>query len=151
MITEQSLAAGFTPKVRMVSVGGAMPVYRDKFGDKINGIFSLGGWNPDGPGMRDYLARHKEVNKGGEPDRWASPKTYAGLQALQQAIERVGEIDRAAILKELQTGTFQTLIGDIQFKGNRNPHIWQIGQWQKGEFYGVAPAGMAGARKPILP
>jgi branched-chain amino acid transport system substrate-binding protein len=151
MITEQSLAAGFAPKVRLVSVGGAMPIYRDKFGDKINGIFSLGGWNPDGPGMREYLARHKEVNKGGEPDRWASPKTYAGLQALQQAIERVGEIDRAAILKELQTGTFQTLIGEIQFKANRNPHIWQIGQWQNGEFYGVAPANMAGARKPVLP
>ena len=151
MITEQSDAAGFKPKVRLVSVGGAMPVYRAKFGDKVNGIFSLGGWNPDGPGMREYIARHKEVNNGAEPDRWASAKTYAGLQALQQAIERVGDIDRPAILKELQTGTFQTLIGEIQFKGNRNPHIWQIGQWQNGEFYGVAPAGMAGARKPVLP
>jgi branched-chain amino acid transport system substrate-binding protein len=151
MLTEQSLAAGFTPKIRLVGVGGAMPIYRAKFGDKINGIFSLGGWNPDGPGMQDYIARHKEVNKGAEPDRWASAKTYAGLEALQQAIERVGEIDRAAIIKELQTGTFKTLIGEIQLKGNRNPNIWQIGQWQDGEFYGVAPPDMPGARKPKLP
>lgn len=151
MITEQSLAAGFTPKFRLVSVGGAMPIYKAKFGDKINGIFSLGGWNPDAPGMRDYIARHKDVNKGAEPDRWASAKTYAGLQALQQAIERVGEIDRAAILKELQSGTFNTLIGDIQFKGNRNPNNWLIGQWQSGEFYGVAPPDLPGARKPQVP
>lgn len=151
MLTEQSAAAGFAPKVRLVSVGGAMPIYRDKFGDKINGFFSLGGWNPDAPGMKDYFTRHKAVNKGGEPDRWASAKTYAGLQALQQAIETVGEIDRAAILKQLQTATFKTLIGDFQFKGNANPHVWQIGQWQGGEFYGVAPATMAGARKPVLP
>jgi branched-chain amino acid transport system substrate-binding protein len=128
-----------------------MPIYKAKFGDKINGIFSLGGWNPDAPGMREYIARHKEVNKGAEPDRWASAKTYAGLQALQQAVERVGEIDRAAILKELRTGTFKTLIGEIQFKGNRNPNNWLIGQWQSGEFYGVAPPDLPGARKPVLP
>jgi len=48
---------------------------------------------------------------GQEPDRWASPVTYASLQMLQQAIERVGAIDRAAAIKELQTGTFETILG----------------------------------------
>ena len=38
---------------------------------------------------------------GREPDRWASPITYASLQVLQQAIERVGKIDRAAVIKEM--------------------------------------------------
>ncbi len=37
---------------------------------------------------------------------------------LQQAIERVGKIDRAAVTKELQTGTFQTIVGPIKLKDN---------------------------------
>jgi branched-chain amino acid transport system substrate-binding protein len=67
---------------------------------------------------------------------------------LQQAIERVGEIDRPKILKEMQTGTFKTIIGEIQLKGNRNPALWEIGQWQNGEFYGVVPANRPGAKAP---
>ena len=61
--------------------------------------------------MQDYFARHKAFHGGKEPDRWASSATYAGLQALQQAIERVGEIDRAKIIQELKTGTFKTVVG----------------------------------------
>ena len=63
----------------------------------------IGGWNPDAPGAKDYFKRHVAAT-GQEPDRWASPITYASLQMLQQAIERVGKIDRAAVIKELQTG-----------------------------------------------
>ena len=33
--------------------------------------------------------------------------TYSSLQMLQQAIERVGKIDRAAVIKELSSGTFE--------------------------------------------
>ena len=67
-----------------------------------------GGWNADSPQLKDYLKRHVAEN-GAEPDRWANPVTYASLQMLQQAIERVGKIDRAAVIKDLQTGTFDTI------------------------------------------
>lgn len=150
MITEQSIANDFNPKFKLVSVGGAFPPYKAKFGDKINGWFSLGGLDLTVPEVKAWFERHKAFNKGAEPDRWASANTYAGLEALQQAIERVGEIDRAKILKELQTGTFKTIIGEIQLKGNRNPNLWHIGQWQDGEFYGVSPADRKGARAPIF-
>ena len=150
MITEQSLANDFTPKVRFLGVGTAFPTYKGKFGDKIDGVFSLGGWDPNGPGMQDYFARHKALTGGKEPDRWASAATYAGLQALQQAIERVGEIDRAKIIQELKTGTFKTVAGDLKLAGNRDAQAWLIGQWQGGEYYGVAPASRSGAKQPII-
>jgi branched-chain amino acid transport system substrate-binding protein len=35
---------------------------------------------------------------------------------LQQAIERVGKIDRAAVIKELQTGTFETILGRVKLE-----------------------------------
>ena len=150
MITEQSLANEFKPKIRFLGVGAAFPPYKAKFGDKIDGNFSLGGWDPNGPGMQDYFARHKALTGGKEPDRWASPATYAGLQALQQAIERVGEIDRAKIIQALKTGTFKTVAGDLKLPGNRDAQAWLIGQWQGGEFYAVAPASRAGAKAPII-
>ena len=49
MITEQSLANDFKPKIRFLGVGAAFPTYKAKFGDKIDGNFSLGGWDPNGP------------------------------------------------------------------------------------------------------
>jgi branched-chain amino acid transport system substrate-binding protein len=150
MITEQSLAAGFNPKIKFVGVGGAFPTYKAKFGDKIDGVFSLGGWDPNGPGMQDWFKRHTAFNKGGEPDRWASAATYAGLQALQQAIEKVGEIDRAKILAELKSGTFKTIAGDLKLPGNYDAQAWLIGQWQAGEYYAVAPTTRAGAKAPVI-
>ena len=148
MITDQAIANDFNPKFKFVSVGGAFPPYKGKFGDKINGWFSLGGLDLNAPGVKAWFERHKAFNKGAEPDRWASANTYAGLEVLQQAIERVGEIDRPKILKEMQTGTFKTIIGEIQLKGNRNPALWEIGQWQNGEFYGVVPANRPDAKAP---
>ena len=150
MITEQSMANDFKPKIRFLGVGAAFPTYKAKFGDKIDGNFSLGGWDPNGPGMQDYFARHKALTGGKEPDRWASAATYAGLQALQQAIERVGEIDRAKIIQELKTGTFKTVAGDLKLAGNRDAQAWLIGQWQGGEYYAVAPTSRAGAKPPVI-
>jgi branched-chain amino acid transport system substrate-binding protein len=150
MITEQSLANDFKPKIRFLGVGVAFPTYKAKFGDKIEGNFSLGGWDPNGPGMKEYFKRHTALTGGKEPDRWASAATYAGLQALQQAIERVGEIDRAKIIQELKTGTFKTVAGDLTLKGNRDAQAWLIGQWQGGEYYAVAPASRSGAKPPII-
>ena len=149
MLTEQSIANDFNPKMKFLGVGSAFPSYKGKFGDKINGVFGLGGWDPNGPGMKDYFERHKAVNKGQEPDRWASAATYAGLQMLQQAIEKVGEIDRAKILEEMRTGTFKTVQGDLKLTGNRDAGAWHIGQWQGGEFYGIAP-NRPGAKQPAV-
>jgi branched-chain amino acid transport system substrate-binding protein len=149
MLTEQAMANDFNPKFKFLSVGVAFPSYKGKFGDKIDGTFGLGAWDPNGPGVKEYVERHKAVNKA-EPDRWASSNTYAGLQALQQAIERVGEIDRAKIIEELKTGTFKTILGDMKLEGNRLTKLWWVGQWQGGEYKGIAPANMSGATQPVL-
>ena len=108
-------------------------------------MLGIGGVNPDDPKYQDYAKRHMEVT-GQEPDRWASPVTYASLEMLQQAIERVGKIDRAAIIKEIQTGTFDTVAGKIKLDKNVNTKVWWAGQWQNGEFYGLAPASMGAPR-----
>lgn len=151
-LTEQARIAGFNPKIFYTGVGTAFPLYKGKFGANTEGVMGIGGWNGDSPAIKDYLARHKAASaNGAEPDRWASAVTYASLQMLQQAIERVGKIDRAAVIKDLQTGTFDTVIGKVKLENNLPTKYWWVGQWQGGEFYGVGPATNEGARTPIVP
>ena len=108
----------------------------------------IGGSDANLPGIKWYIQHHKEVI-GREPDRWASPITYASLQVLQQAIERVGKVDRAAIIKEINTGSFETIIGKVKLEDGQNRNIWSVGQWQGADFFGVAPVNKAGAKAPI--
>jgi branched-chain amino acid transport system substrate-binding protein len=151
-LTEQSRIAGFNPKIFYTGVGTAFPLYRGKFGKNTEGVMGIGGWSGDSPAIKDYLARHKaSAANGAEPDRWASAVTYASLQMLQQAIERVGKIDRAAVIKDLQTGSFDTVIGKVKLENNMPTRYWWVGQWQDGEFYGIAPAKNEGARTAIVP
>jgi len=149
-ITEQARASNFNPKVFYAAIGTAFPLYRERFGVDVEGIMGTGGWNPNAPESKDYRKRHLEA-EGQEPDRWASPITYASLQMLQQAIERVGEIDRAGTIKELQTATFQTILGPIKLDNNFYTESWWVGQWQNGEYYGIGPTTLPGAHAVMFP
>ena len=147
-LTDQSKIAGFSPKVFYVGVGTAFPLFKQKFGASAEGVMGVGGSNADLPGLKRYIQHHKEI-MGREPDRWASPITYASLQVLQQAIERVG-LDKAAVIKEINTGSFDTIIGNIKLVDNHYKGVWAVGQWQGDNFYGIAPK-QDGARAPIVP
>jgi branched-chain amino acid transport system substrate-binding protein len=149
-ITDTSKVIGFNPKVFFVGVGTAFPIYKGKFGPSAEGVMGIGGSNANLPGVKWYIQHHKEIIVR-EPDRWASPITYASHQLLPQAIERVGKIDRAAIIKEINTGEFDTIIGKVKLVDGQNKNIWAVGQWQGNDFFGIAPVGKEGARPPIVP
>jgi branched-chain amino acid transport system substrate-binding protein len=146
-ITDAAKLLSYNPKVFYTAVGTAFPLFKAKFGASAEGVMGVGGWNVDSPLLKAYFKRHTEVI-GREPDRWASPVTYVSLQMLQQAIERAGKIDHAAIIKELQSGTFDTIMGKIKLDGNVMPIVWWVGQWQDGEFVGLAPTKYEGAKAP---
>ena len=148
-ITDQSKVLNFNPKVFFVGVATAFPLFKQRFAANADGVMGIGGWNADSPALKDYLKRHTEA-VGREPDRWASPITYASLQVLQQAIEKVG-LDRAAVVKEISSGSFDTIIGKVQLKEGLLAEQWAVGQWQGGEFYGIAPTNMTGARAAVVP
>jgi branched-chain amino acid transport system substrate-binding protein len=151
-LSAQAQTLGFNPKVFYAGVGVAFPIYKERFGDAAEGVVSLGGINAANPAVKKYIAHHKEVI-GREPDRWASLVTYASLQALQQAIEKAGSIDKAAVAKQLASGTFDTILGKFAFdkETHKIPGIFTVGQWQKGEFVGLFPANAEGASAPTFP
>jgi branched-chain amino acid transport system substrate-binding protein len=151
-LSAQAQLASFNPKVFYAGVGVAFPLYKERFKDAAEGVISLGGIDAGSEAVKAHIARHKAAT-GREPDRWASLVTYASLEALQQAIERAGSIDKAAVAKELSSGTFDTVLGKFAFdKTTRKiPGFFTVGQWQKGEFVGLVPAEAKGAAQPVLP
>ena len=148
LVTAQSKEIGFNPKVFYAAVGTAFPVYKQRMGESIEGVMGLGTWNPrTSPAAKSYFDAHvAKFQK--EPDRWASAHAWAGLQIMQQAVEKVG-LDRKALREVIASEEFDTIIGKIRFKDGENvltPGI--VSQWQKGEFEVVWPQARATA--PVL-
>jgi len=151
LISDQARVVGLNPKVFYTGVGTQFPFFKAKYGAQgVEGQMSLGGINGDSKLMQDYRARHQQLT-GKEPDSWGSAVTYASLQMLQQAIERVGKVDRAAILAELKNHTFDTVLGPIKLENQQLKGIFTVGQWQDGVFQGVGPADIAGVKPPVIP
>lgn len=150
MITGQAQTLGFNPKVYFNAVGSQFPFYKAKFGASTEGVMGLGGWDPTTAAAQTYLKRHIEVT-GKEPDRWASPVTYASLQVLQQAIEQVGELDRKKVVESIATSEFDTVVGKFRMENHQRPRQWWLGQWQNGEFVAIEPAKLPGAGKIMFP
>ncbi len=139
LITGQSKAIGFNPKLFYAAVGTAFPVYRDKFGPTAEGVMGLGTWNPKtGPATKAYFDAHVARWKK-EPDRWASAHAWAGLQILEQGVAKAG-LDRKALRDTIANSEFDTIIGKMRFRNGENvstPGV--VSQWQSGEFEVVWP------------
>lgn len=149
-LTDQAIIADFNPTVFYTGIGTFFPGYRDKYGAATEGVMGIGGWEPETPDMKAYIERHIAVT-GKEPDAWSSSVLYASYQMLGQAIENVGSLDREAVIKELQTGSFDTVIGEVKLNNNVREGVWWAGQWQDGAYHAVAPTELEGARDVIVP
>ena len=130
-------------------MGGAFPIFPGVADGKAEGVMAIGGVDAENPAIQDYFARHTAF-VGNPPDSWASAITYASLEMLAQAVERVG-LDHAALAKELADGTFQTVVGEIKLEDNQLRDLWWVGQWQGGAFRSVNPSDKAGASDPVIP
>lgn len=145
LVTAQAREIAFNPKAFYAAVGAAFPIYRDKMGPTIEGVMGLGTWNPKtSVATKGYFDAHVAKHKK-EPDRWASAHAWAGLEILQQAVEKVG-LDRKALRDYIAGNEFNTIIGKIRFKNGENistPGV--VSQWQSGEFEVVWPPDRATA------
>lgn len=148
-LTNQARTIGYNPKVFYIGVGGSYPIFPHAVGHAQDGVMSIGGVDGSSKKILDYFARHKAFI-GTNPDSASSSVTYASLEMLAQAIERVGT-NRVAIAKELSTGEFGTIIGTIKLENNQLRKLWLAGQWQDGRFVAIAPRDREGAMTPIIP
>jgi branched-chain amino acid transport system substrate-binding protein len=142
LITGQSLAIGFSPKLLYCTIGVAFSPYRDAFGaNTVEGVMGAGAWNPKVPyaGAKEFWDRMTAWSTPGGTDWYGNAFCYSANQVLQQAIETTGTLDRKAIRDAMATMTFNTVIGPVQFVNQFNIQSpGEVGQWQKGEFEIVA-------------
>jgi branched-chain amino acid transport system substrate-binding protein len=151
MLTGTAITQGYSPKIFYTAVGTAFAEYQGNFKDKAQGVLGIGGWDPSLPGAQDYAKRQTAVT-GHAPDGWASPVTYASLQVLEQAIEKAGTLDRKKVLDIIANGgPWQTVVGPVDLKDHVRGKQWGVGQWQNGQFIGVSPGELAGAKPIVFP
>ena len=139
MLAGTAITQGYNPKVYYTAVGTAFAEFGGDFKAKAEGVFGIGGWDPNLPGAQEYYKRQVALT-GHAPDGWASPVTYASLQILEQAIEKAGTLDRKKVLDTIATGgPWDTISGPVDLKTHILEKQWGVGQWQNGQFVGVAP------------
>lgn len=148
-LTEAAQIQGLQVDAFYTAVATPFPSFGNRFGESANGVFGVGGINPESESFLRYEAAHIEVT-GQAPDFWASPVTYASFEVLAQAIEGVGSTDRQAVTEFIKNNTFETVMGEWRFENQQITDYWTVGQWQNGRFYGIRGTGnMDGSVSPI--
>jgi branched-chain amino acid transport system substrate-binding protein len=151
MLTSTAVTQGYNPKVFHVGVGTAFARYGATLKEKAQGVLGIGGWDPSVPGAQDYVKRLQALT-GTTGDGWAAPVTYASLQVLEQAIEKAGTLDRKKVLDAIANGgPYQTIVGPVDLKTHIRGKQFNVGQWQNGEFVGIGPADLPGAKPIVFP
>jgi branched-chain amino acid transport system substrate-binding protein len=153
LLNKEMPAMGYNPKFFQNGVGTQFPSYRDAFGAAgVDGVFGQWALTPKMPypGAKEFFEGykkmfHEEAAMGGEPG------AYASLQILEQAIKKVGDLNREKIRDVIATDTFDTVMGPVRFEKGINVQ-WpgNIGQWQKGVYEVVMPKEFRTAA-PIYP
>lgn len=139
----QCIAADYSPEVMFFGPGIEVPFLVNMFfpdPETVRGINFYDGY-PATAYKTTELAQWAESHN--TVFHWypfpASATFYSALQAFFQAIERVG-LNRALVRDELETGTFDTVLGDFQFVPGEHPNIpgtGELTQWQGGNMMEV--------------
>ena len=151
MLTGTAITQGYNPKIFYTAVGTAFAAYGVNFKEKAQGVLGIGGWDPTVAGAQEYVQRQQAL-LGRQADGWAAPVTYASLQVLEQAVEKAGTLDRKKVLDTIvKDGPWQTIVGPVDLKTHIRGKQWGVGQWQGGQFVGIAPGDLHGAKPIIFP
>lgn len=153
LLTKQMPALGYNPKFFQNGVGTQFSDYRDAFGAAgVDGVFGQWALTPKMPykGAKEYFEAHKK-KFGKEAPFGGDAGAYASLQILEQAIQKVGDLDRVKIRDVIAKETFDTIMGPVRFvKGVNIQWPGDIGQWQKGVYEVMMPKKFRTA-KPLFP
>ncbi len=144
----------YNPQALIATAG---PDLGDQFTEGIGGtataeaIMVPNGWYPGAknPGNADmikaYIAKY-----GGTPDGVSADvaEAYSVGQVAAQTLTKIGTVDNAKLLTELQAGnTYQTVQGSVKFDstGQNTAARAYLFQWQKGSLIPIYPSSAATA------
>jgi branched-chain amino acid transport system substrate-binding protein len=122
-------------------------MFKEALGAATEGIFSSVSWFPEADAYRnaEFTAKYIELFGGslGEVPEDAANAFTVG-QVLQQAVENTGSIDNVALIEELHRGTYDTIVGPLNFDNVGAPQgSYMLLQWQGDNFVVVGPRDRA--------
>jgi branched-chain amino acid transport system substrate-binding protein len=138
--------AGYQPRGAFFTTGPSLPgPFKEGLGDATEGVFAAISWFPEAGGFQnaEFVEKYVETFGGAASD---IPEDAANAftvgQVLQQAVENIQSLDNAALIEELHTNTFQTVVGPLSFDEVGAPQgSFMILQWQGDKFVIVGPPG----------
>jgi branched-chain amino acid transport system substrate-binding protein len=141
-------AAAYQPRIAYFTNGPTLPgPFKQALGSATEGIFSSISWFPDAREYQNdiFIAKYVEMFGGTVSD---IPEDAANAftvgQVLQQAVERTGSIDNAALIDELHRGSYKTVVGPLSFDETGAPQgSFMLLQWQDEKFVIVGPSNRA--------
>src|SRR5579859_756436 len=112
------------------------------------GVFVPNGWYPQANNFQNAEMVQAYIQKyGGTPDQVNADvaEAYSVGQVTQQAVEKVGSIDRNKLLNELRNDTFSTVQGTARFDqyGENTQGLAYLFQWQNKVLIPVYPLSVA--------
>jgi branched-chain amino acid transport system substrate-binding protein len=147
--------AGYQPRCAYFLTGPTLPKpFRGALGPAAEGIFGSISWFPEANEYQnaEFAAKYIEMFEGtmGDiPEEAANAFTVG--QVLRQAVENIGSIENAALIEELHRGTYDTVVGPLNFDNVGAPQgNWLLLQWQGNNFVIVGPGDRAEA-DPLPP
>ena len=154
-VMDECIASDYNPDVILFGPGACFEVFYQIYGENSEGVMGWGAWNEKSSDKLKDLAERLIAHQGGERnvDWWGMAIYYAGLEALEQAIEKAGTLDHDKIKDILATEKFDTVVGELWFENGGVPaecYPGQVGQWQNGIFEVVAPTDKA-TNDPLIP
>jgi branched-chain amino acid transport system substrate-binding protein len=146
----------FSPKFLFQSNGANSPVeFPSKVGAKnTEGIFSCGDWFPNSksPGNKQFIAQY--ISKYGGTSAnidSGSAEAYAVGELVSEVAKKTGKVDNATIIKELHSGTWPTVEGNLSWDKYGSPSGSAIlTEWIGGKLLPVWPESDALA-SPVIP
>ena len=146
--------AGFRPWAFAGSVGPVYPEFRERLGELAEGAFGTTQWEPDPristPGSEEFIRLFRA--RYNEDPIYHAATSYASMLLLENAIRKIGSLDREKIRSHLLAGSHKTLLGPFKLRedGTQIGHRSFIIQWQRGKKEIVWPDDLRTA-KPVFP
>jgi branched-chain amino acid transport system substrate-binding protein len=156
---EISKAVGYNPKVFLGGPGTCYDAVKAACGGDVGveGLMFEGAWNTkSSPELKAFAEELQTFNKDDPKfgmDWWGHAPYYAGLEVLQQAIEKTGTLDQKTISAYIKANHFTTVMGDTFFTNQEldaSCYKGQVGQWQNG-YPEVVDVGKLRTAQPIYP
>lgn len=155
LLVQQAMELGINFNALILGPGANTTNFVNTFGKAAtNGIMWEGAMSlKSSRALKDFYEKFCKYNPPEAFDWWGSMTYYAGLQLLEQAIEKAGSLDNTKIRDIIAKGKFDTILGKTWFENQilaRECHPGDIGQWQNGVAE-VIDVGKNRTAKPIYP